>query len=228
MATKGQLHEFRPDAEEFSAYMEWVHIFFADHGVPDEKKVRVFLNGIGGTAYGILCSLVAPDSPMTKSLEVLTEKLRDHYEPRPIKKAERFHFHKRDQHSGESITEFVAELCRLAAQCKFEAYLDEALRDRFVCRLRSETIQRSLLSEKELTFASAVEKAKSMEAAHMNAQTLKSSTLAVGRVNTRQTSKRRASPPTRGQKPCHRCGNLGHTNPIASACFRIKTDCTCT
>ena len=212
MATKGQLHEFRPDAEEFSAYMERVHIFFAAHGVPDEKKVPVFLNGIGGTAYGILRSLVAPDSPMSKSLEVLTEKLRDHYEPRPIIIAERFHFHKRDQHSGESITEFVAELRRLAARCKFEAFLDEALRDRFVCGLRSETIQRSLLSEKELTFASAVEKAKSMEAAHVNAQTLKSSTLAVGRVDfPRQSSKRRVSPPTGGQRPCHRCGKLGHT-----------------
>lgn len=126
MATKGQLHEFRPDAEEFSAYLERVYIFAA-HEVSDEKKVPVFLNGIGGTAYGILRSLVAPDSSMTKSLEVLTEKLRDHYEPWPIIIVECFHFHKRDQHSGESIAEFVAELRCLATPCKFEAYLDEAL-----------------------------------------------------------------------------------------------------
>ena len=39
------------------------------------------------------------------------------------------------------MAEYVAELRRLTKHCEFGAYLDDALRDRFVCGLRSETIE---------------------------------------------------------------------------------------
>ena len=123
MASLGKLHEFKPDEEEFATYLERVEIFFAANGVEDTKKVPVFLNAIGGAAYGILRSLVAPSSPMSLSFKELTETLQAHYEPKTSIIAERFHFHKRSQHTGESITAFVAELRRLAARCKFEGYL---------------------------------------------------------------------------------------------------------
>ena len=97
--------------------------------------------------------------------------------------AERFHFHKRNQHTGESITDFVAELRRLAARCKFEGYLDDALRDRFMCGFGNEAIQHSRLAEKELTYASAIERAKRMEAPHANAQALKTPALTVVKVD---------------------------------------------
>ena len=209
MASLGKLHEFKPDEEEFATYLERVEIFFAANGVEDTKKVPVFLNAIGGAAYGILRSLVAPSSPMSLSFKELTETLQAHYEPKTSIIAERFHFHKRSQHTGESITDFVAELRRLAARCKFEGYLDDALRDRFVCGLRNEAIQRSLLAEKELTYASAVERAKSMEAAHANAQALKTPALTVGKVD--RPVNGRSSPSAESRKPCHRCGKVGHT-----------------
>ncbi len=50
---------------------------------------------------------------------------RQHFEP---KRAERFHFYKRDQSVGESVAEFDAVL---ATHCDF---FDQALRDRFVAR----------------------------------------------------------------------------------------------
>ena len=108
----------------------------------------------------------------------------------------------------------MAELRRLAARCKFEgylddAYLDDALRYRFVCGLRNEAIQRSLLAEKELTYASAIERAKSMEAAHASAQALKTPVLTVGKVD--RPVNGRSSPSAESRKPCHRCGKVGHT-----------------
>ena len=112
-----------------------MEIFFAANGIEGDKQVPVFLNAIGGEAYGVLRSLVAPASPMSKTFAELTETLKNHYEPKSSIIAERFHFHKRSQRTGESIVDFVAELPRLAARCKFEAYLDDALRDRFVCGL---------------------------------------------------------------------------------------------
>lgn len=68
-------------------------------------------------------------------------------------------FYRRSQRETESIAEFVAELRSLSSSCEFENFLDEALRDRFVCGLRREDIQRVLFAEdKKLTFQKAVEK----------------------------------------------------------------------
>ena len=213
MATLGKLEDFKQDAEPFQAYLERVNIFFAANDIPEDKKVPVFLSTIGGTTYGLVRNLVAPDVPVSKSFRELADKLTEHFEPKPIIIAERFHFHKRNQLQTESTAEFIAELRRLAARCKFGAYLDEALRDRFVCGLRSERTQQKLLSEVDLTLAGAVERAKNMEAAHQNAQALKEQALPVGKIACRSArgAWREPKPPGDWPKPCHRCGKSGHT-----------------
>ena len=109
---------------------------------------------------------------------------------------------------------YVAELRRLATTCDFGEYLDQALRDRLVCGLRSEATQKSLLSEADLDLARAVKVAQSMEAAHKNAQTLKGPELPVGKVEKRLQAKRTTSHQKAtvqdGIKPCSRCGRTGH------------------
>ena len=93
---------------------------------------------------------------------------------------ERFHFDRRDQAPAETVAVYVAELQRLATTCDFGDYPDQALRDRFVCGLRSEAIQKSLLSETELDFTRAIKVAQGIEAVHKNTQTLKGPELIVG------------------------------------------------
>ena len=64
--------------------------------------------------------------------------------------------------------------CAFSTHCTFgAAQLEEALRDRLVCGLCNEAIQRKLLSVPELTFANALKTAQGMEAAELNAQQLK-------------------------------------------------------
>ena len=65
--------------------------------------------------------------------------------------AERFRFHKRDQKDGELILVYVAELRKLSEHCDFKANLNDALRDRLVCRIKHGNIQKKLLSESDLT-----------------------------------------------------------------------------
>ena len=55
------------------------------------------------------------------------------------------------------MAEYLAEFRRLAAGCTFGDHLEEALRDRLVCGLHSESIQKRLLSEADLTLAKAVD-----------------------------------------------------------------------
>ena len=54
--------------------------------------------------------------------------------------------------------------------------MDEALRDRFVCGLRSEATQKQLLTESELTFTRAVEIAKGMEKVDKKSRQFKGAT----------------------------------------------------
>ena len=220
----GNLHEFHPDKENLSTYLERVQIFFAANEVSEEKQVPLFLNAIGGTTYALLRSLLAPVSPKNKTLEQITTTFRAHFEPKPSLITERFHFHKRNQATGESIADYIAKLRRLASRCSFPRdYLDDTLRNRFVYGLRSESIQKSLLSAEDLSLSNVVAKAQSLETAHRNAQALKhSGSLPVSKVYgsslTPKSFTRRASnePQAAGRKPCHRCGKTGHTGQDCS------------
>ena len=122
-------------------------------------------------------------------MEQLTAVLKQHYEPKCLVIARRFYFHRRDQDTNESIAEYVAELRKLAAPCEFGDYLNEALRDRFVCGLRRESTQKRLLSEVDLSLSNAVSIAQSMEAAESEAHTLRSEKMAVHKLESEKSSR---------------------------------------
>ena len=93
---------------------------------------------IGGKTYSLLRNLLSPTLPKDKDFAALTTELKIHFEPKKVVIVERFNFYCRNQQVGESIATYVAELRRLATDCAFNAHLTEALRDKFVCGLRSE------------------------------------------------------------------------------------------
>jgi len=135
--------------------------------------VAVFLSVIGAKTYTLLRNLLAPTKPEA-SLASLTSALKNHFEPKRVVIAERFHFHCCNQEPGEGIADYVAELRRLSAHCNFEAaQLERALRDRLVCGLRNKACQRWLLTKSDLTFQEALKIAQSMEATDTNVQQLK-------------------------------------------------------
>ena len=87
-----------------------------------------------------------PNEPVDKSYAQLKETLMTHYAPRPIVIGERYRFYKRVQKESESVSDFVVMLKKLASTCEFGNFLNEALRDRFVCGLRRENCRRRLLT----------------------------------------------------------------------------------
>ena len=143
----------------------------------------------------------------------MTAELKKHFEPKKVIIAERFSFHRRNQAPDESIAVYVAELRKLTINCDFGDYLEEALRDRFVCGLRSEPTQKQLLTEAELTFKRAVEIAKGIEAADKKSQQFKKAeSVEVNKFT------RNSKPP----QPCYRCGKQGHS---PSACYLKEAIC---
>ena len=220
MATIGNIQEFQQESESITAYLERVELYLTANGIEDERKVPVLLSVIGSKTYGLLRSLAAPDKPQEKTLEQLTVMLKDHFEPKPVVIAERFHFHRRVQAVGESVAEYLAELKRLAAHCDFGPNLNQTLRDRFVCGLANSGIQRKLLAEHDLTYAKAVEVALGMEAADKNAHQLKGNQMAIKKVvpqvasrHTRgaaQGSHSGSQTKSSDNQPCYRCGSTQH------------------
>ena len=134
MATRyGQLQEFKPESDAIKAYLERVSLYFTANDVADGKKVPVLLSSIGAPNYAVLSDLLAPDKSGDKSFEDISTALCNHFEPKRSVITERFHFHKRDQAAGETISDFDAALRKLAIHCQFGDTLQETLRDRFVC-----------------------------------------------------------------------------------------------
>ena len=156
----------------------------------------MLLSIVGGKIYSLLSELLsdhlAPDKPSSKTF---TGALQKHFEPKPVIIAERFQFHRRNQAANESVAEYEAELRRLATHCAFGNYLGEAIRDRIVCGLCSESIQKRLLAETELTLSKTLEIAKGMEAADRNAQKLKGA----------EGTSFRVSEVSVGTNSCYRC-----------------------
>ena len=134
-----------------------------------EKHLCIFLNVVRGTVYKLLHNLLALAVPKDKSLE---EVLEAHYKPKPIVIAERFHFNRRHQLLGESIAKFIAKLRHLSLHCDFHEYLEETLRNRFVCGMHSETTQKRFLAEPNPKLQDALDKALTMEAAATHSKTI--------------------------------------------------------
>jgi hypothetical protein len=100
---------------------------------------------------------VTPAIPKDKSFADISKVLKEHFEPKPIRAAERYYFQRRLQVPGESIAEYIAELRRLSIHCKFDGYLEDELCDQLVCGLRNDNMRKMLFAEEKLTFQKAFE-----------------------------------------------------------------------
>ena len=175
MSIIGQLREFDRTKESFEAYIERFENFMKANGFKSENQVAVLLTAIGPETYGLLRNLLTPEKPDARSYEKLVEILNSHLHPKPLVIAERFNFHNRFRDNSESVADFAAQLKKLSAHYEFGTFLDEALRDHFVCGLRKESIQRKLLREKTLDFSKALHIAQSMEMVEKKSSELKDS-----------------------------------------------------
>jgi len=153
MALIGQSGEFDSATDQWLSYKERLEQFIVANDVADEKHVPVLLSVVDGRTYELLRTLTAPQRPAEKTFAQLCTILENHLAPRPLVIAERFRFHKRHQQKDENVSDFCVAIQKLSENCQFGTTLFDALRDRLVCGLASEQIQRRLLTEADLTNA---------------------------------------------------------------------------
>lgn len=142
----GRVDAFDDKTETWEHYTERLGHYFDANGIGDEspgnkaKRRAILLSVCGTKTYKLMCNLLAPAEPGEKLYQELVKLIQDHLAPKPSEIVQRFFW------------QFVAVLRNLAEHCEYGDTLDTMLRDRIVCGVWDEKIQRRLLVEKKLTF----------------------------------------------------------------------------
>jgi len=89
--------------------------------------VATFGTLLGAKNYTVFRNLVAPENPKDKTYGELVEKLKSHFEPKPLVVVKLFNFYCGVQGTSESAEHFAAALRRLATKCEFDRFLDQAM-----------------------------------------------------------------------------------------------------
>eukprot|EP00731_Ephydatia_muelleri_P017107 Em0010g205a len=168
-------HEYVEGEEDWSQYVERLGHFFGANGVSDASKKRsVLLSTIGPKVYQTLASLVAPETLGGKTYDELIKLMAEHLSPKPPVIVQRYRFHSRVRQQGESVSVYVTQLKELARKCEFGDALNDMLRDRLVCGINDERVQKRLLVEVNLTFDSALKISQGCEVAERCAKEIHS------------------------------------------------------
>ncbi|XP_043067118.2 uncharacterized protein [Drosophila bipectinata] len=215
---------------KWKAYRDRFELYLLANGIMDkDRKKAAFLTLAGAPLYELLVSLASPrqvsDLELTEVYDILTS----HLVPRQSEIAAFYHFHKRDQQPDESVGNYMATLRSLAVGCNFGQMLDRMLRDRFVCGMRDEGLQRSLLADPELTVQRAMERAVTSEAAAASALSIRgdnirrlesSSTESIHGISSSCAGcggrHVRKKCPFRNAT-CHSCGRTGHIRRVCGS-----------
>ena len=150
--TSPQFETFNPSKEQWNSWSrrfdQWLLLSSFSGGYNAEAKKRAaFCTYIGSETFTLLCSLCAPGKPKDKTYEELKEKLDKQYGVKKLVLAERYRFYSYKQSKTQSLTEYVAELRKLALTCDWnEAQLADNLRDKFVMGLYNERLLQQLLT----------------------------------------------------------------------------------
>ena len=234
MAAHGKVGTFNESIESWSSYIERLGHYFVANDVKDGSKKRaILLSSCGVSTYTIIRNLLAPDLPSSKSFDEIVEAAGRHFNPKPSSIVQRFRFNSRVRKEGESVADFVAQLRQLSEHCQFGDTLSDMLRDRIVCGINDQRIQRGLLAESDLTLTKAMELSLAMESADKDADTLKAG--ATGVANAQLVLQMPATSAGRGRThkrnppkadlssnaTCHRC----HGKHLATVCRFKEVQC---
>jgi hypothetical protein len=187
------------------------------------KVTPIFLQVVASFLQNL--DLFLPKKPAGKKFDEIVSTLQKRLNPKSLEIAERFRLYKRNQREGESIISYVAEVSKLTTHCNFESNLEETLRDRLVCGLSNQQIQKRLLAESKLKFSKAVAITVAMETATRDATEIHSEfreekPLGLDKLTlNRPLNRSESGPPS--PVVCYRCG--ANTQPMLSVDLRKKS-----
>ena len=143
-ATFGKLEEFDTlTGEDWIQYIERTQYYFQANKIMDaDTKRAILISVMGGKAYKLMHNLISPAKPSDKLFEELVEVIKKHFFPPPSEIVQQYKFNSRSQQDGESVGVYVSELRSIAQDCNFGETLEVMLRDRLVCSINNQQIQK--------------------------------------------------------------------------------------
>ncbi|KAJ8338235.1 hypothetical protein SKAU_G00372010 [Synaphobranchus kaupii] len=178
----GNLSAYEAKEQTWEEYCEILEQYFEANGIDNGEKQRAILISVVGRAtYRLMRNLLSPDKPSSKMYDELKVLMQNHFSPKPSEIVQRYKFDSRSRQPNETVSEYVAELRQIAHDCNYGQTLEQMLRDRLVCGINDDRIQRRLLAETDLTFEKAYKMAVAAEAASRNVIDLQAK--AAGNVN---------------------------------------------
>ncbi len=217
----GTVTPFDSQSQSWEEYCEILQHFFEANEITEATKQKaILLSSVGSQTYSLLRNLLSPVKPGSKTVDELMDLLKQHFNPKPSEIVQRFKFNSRSREEGETVLDYVAVLRKWAHDCNYGEKLTEMLRDRLVCGINDDRIQRRLLAETDLTFEKALKIAQAMETANKDVRDLhaqRPETSISGRVY--KTSVKQDDGQSRA---CYRCGSLQH---LANECKFASEKC---
>ena len=126
---------------------------------------------------------------MGVTLDELETVIGSHYNPKPMETVQRCLFNVRVRKTGETVTQFITELKKLAEHCKFGDDLPQLmLQDHLICGINNECWQKRLLTEVNPDFKTVYGIALSLEAAEKGVLELQGAN-SVNKIFTNTTSR---------------------------------------
>ena len=225
----GTMSEFQPGGKEsWSTYTERLgHYFVANKVTEAEQKRAILLSVCGPTTFKLIKSLADPSKFPTMTFVELCALVKEYYEPLPSPIVQRYKFNTRNRAPGETVAGYVAALREIAEYCNYGTSLSEMLRDRLVCGVNHDGIQKKLLAEKELDFDKAYSVAVAIEVAERDTKNLKAerthgNPVLYSHSKERGKSSIKMSPSkNKGEIMCYRCGG----NHLANVCRHKDNEC---
>lgn len=188
------------------------------------RKAAILRASLGTEGFRIYTSLAT--NPRESYADAIA-RLATHFGQPASTIFNRAQFSRRQQRSGESVTQYIAALREMASKCEFAAeQLDERVRDQFVAWANCDRIRERLLQEPvSRKLDELVSLAVTIERAMAEAPALSSGNLqpsaSVGQVFSRRD---RSSSPLSG---CGNCGRDGHTARSADCPARNQSCRSC-
>ena len=109
-------------------------IIFTINDVNDaEKKRAILLMSCGIETYRLFKGLTAPAKPVKMTFNKLVILMTNHENPKRNPIAERSQFNMHNRKAGETVSQYMTELCRLSQYCEYGNLLDNMFWDRLVC-----------------------------------------------------------------------------------------------
>ena len=132
----------------------------------------------GTKTYRIIKSLCLPEKPSKKSFDFIITTVKNHCKPKLSEASASPLLNSQIRKNGETVQMYVVELRRLAVPCNFGAFLDRAIKYRFIAGVNHKEIQQKILAvpDQELSFRKALQIAEAYEEACRNVEQMQKNT----------------------------------------------------